>query len=107
MHLSDIEILIKDKQALLLYFQNDGCAPCVSLRPKVEEMVKSGFPEMHLKFIDAATNPSITAHFGIYGFPTLLVFFDGKEFRRLSKYVSIPQLKEAIERPYQLLTGEA
>lgn len=89
--------------ALLVYFYSDRCAPCISLRPKVEKLLQESFPEMKLIFIDSEKQPEIAAHHGVFANPTLLLFFDGHEHQRLSKYVSISQLSEVIERPYHLL----
>jgi len=97
------EELLKKETAVLLYFFSDSCAPCISLRPKVIELVNSSFPKMKLVFINSATNPMVPAHFSVFANPTLLIFFEGKEYNRLSKYVSISQLEEVIERPYSMI----
>lgn len=103
MSIIDLQQTIQAAAAILIYFQNDQCAPCKSLRPKVEAMVKSDFPKMKLQFIDSFENPELTAHFGVFAHPTLIVFFDGKEFNRSSKYVSIAELQSKLKRPYELL----
>jgi thioredoxin-like negative regulator of GroEL len=89
--------------AILLYFYSNQCAPCISLRPKVEELLSGEFPKMKLQLIDSQNYPEVTASFGVFTFPTLVIFFEGKEFQRYSKYVSLSQLNEAISRPYNLL----
>jgi len=94
---------IVNSAAILVYFYSDRCAPCISLRPKVEKLLKEEFPEMKLIFIDSEKQPEIAAHHSVFANPTLLLFFDGHEHQRLSKYVSISQLSEVIDRPYHLL----
>ncbi|MFK7947681.1 MAG: thioredoxin family protein, partial [Saprospiraceae bacterium] len=103
MSIKELEETINQQAAILVYFQNDHCPPCMSLRPKVETMAQVDFPKMNLTFIDSFKNPALTAHFGVFAHPTLLIFFDGKEYIRSSKYVSIPELKSKIQRPYTLL----
>lgn len=103
--LSEIESLIKTEKGLVLYFFNDRCAPCVSLRPKVHDLVAARFPKMKLVMIDSKSNPLLTAGFGIFSNPAILVFFEGNEQFRVSKFVSVSQMEEAIERPYRLLFG--
>lgn len=93
------EILQKETAALI-YFFSDSCAPCLSLRPKVIELLEKAFPKMKLAFVNSATYPLVAASFNVFSNPTLLIFFEGKEYTRLSKYVSISQLEESIERPY-------
>ncbi|MCF8303002.1 MAG: thioredoxin family protein [Bacteroidales bacterium] len=104
--IKEIKQIIDSKPAVMLYFYNDHCAPCISLRPKVKEMIREDFEKMHLLFINSENHPEITSHYGVYAYPTLVIFFDGREFKRESKYVSIAQLANEISRPYGLLFGE-
>jgi thioredoxin-like negative regulator of GroEL len=94
---------IQDKEAILVYFQNDNCPPCMSLRPKVQTMIEQDFPKMNLTFVNSFENPELTAQFSVFAHPTLLIFFDGKEYFRASKYVSTQELSQKIERPYQMI----
>lgn len=89
--------------AVLLYFFHDHCPPCKSLRPKVQTLLENVYPDMQLVLVDGTDHPALSARFSVFGFPTLIGLFEGKEFFRKSKYVSIPELSEAIERPYRLL----
>ena len=100
---AQLEQKIKDNAAILVYFQNDNCPPCMSLRPKVQTMIAEDFPKMNLTFINSFENPQLTAQFGVFAHPTLLVFFDGKEYFRASKYISTQELSQKIERPYQMI----
>ncbi len=103
--LEELQELINTKPAILAYFYNDNCAPCVSLRPKVIEMKESHFPLLDLYFINSK-EPSIPANFAVYDYPSLLIFFDKKEYIRVSKYVSTVQLAEQIQRYYDMIFGE-
>ncbi len=89
--------------ALLLYFYNDSCAPCVALRPKVEEMINSQFPLMAHSYINSAKFPELSASNGVFASPSIVVFFDGKENFRVSKYISIDELAGRIQRYYDLI----
>jgi thiol-disulfide isomerase/thioredoxin len=100
--LSKIEQLLKDKVAVILYFYNDNCAPCKSLRPKIIELVEENFPKIELIFINSIDR-NITAKYNVFDMPTLLIYFDNKEYIRKSKYVSTFELQEEIERYYKLL----
>ncbi len=100
--LEELQQLISDKPAVLAYFYNDNCAPCKSLRPKVIEMKEEHFPKLELHFVNSDKR-EIPANFGVYDNPTLLVFFDRKEYIRVSKYVSTAQLSEQIKRYYDMI----
>ncbi len=101
--LTDIERLIRESPAILLYFFSNSCAPCVSLRPKVEALVNETFPRMQFKLIDSVANPGVTAHFNVFSNPVILIYFEGHEHGRMSKYISVQQLETAIRRPYQMI----
>jgi len=98
--------LIENKPAVLLYFYNDNCQPCVALRPKVAELLTSQFPLIEGVFINASTEPELTASYGVFASPTLIILFEGKEFRRYSKYISLSSLSEELSRPYSLMFEE-
>ena len=101
--MDDLKQKTKESKALLVYFFNDSCAPCLALRPKVKELLEKDFPGMDMIMVNAVENPGLPASMGVFSSPTVLLFFDGKETVRKSKFVSIPELKKAIDRYYQLL----
>ncbi len=101
--IEEIEKHISEEPAAMVYFYNDNCAPCHSLRPKVINLVKQEFPKMKLAFVNTLKYPELPAKFNVFSNPTLITFFDGREYKRESKYISIPQLADAIERPYSLI----
>ena len=97
---------IEKENAVLLYFYNDDCAPCITLRPKVEQLITNSFPKMKLIFINSKSDLLIPATFQVYANPTLLLFFEGKEYQRFSKFVSMTELENTIRRYYSLLFDE-
>ena len=101
--LSQLQDAIASDAALIAYFYSDNCAPCISLRPKVKEMIADHYPKMKLYFINSEKYPEMTAQYGIFSNPTLLVFFDRKEYVRKSKYVSIPELRGEVDRLYDMM----
>ncbi len=101
--IEEIKNLIAKEAAVIIYFYSDNCAPCLSLRPKVQQLVDEQYPEIKLAFVNSEKHPAFPAEYSIFSNPTLLLFFDGREYRRESKYISIPQLSEAIERPYNMI----
>lgn len=97
---------IEKEKALMVYFFNDECAPCISLRPKVEHLIVDSFPKMKLIFVNSKSEPEVPAMFGIFANPAILLFFEGKEYQRYSKFVSITELNETIRRYYSMLFEE-
>jgi thioredoxin 1 len=97
-----LKSVIELKPALLIYFYNDNCSPCQVLRPKIVSLLEKQFPLMELVFVNASGNNEITALYGIFGAPAILVCFDGKEVIREGKFVSIQELEKKISRYYSL-----
>lgn len=102
-NIEELQEIIKSEDAVMLYFYNDDCPPCLSLRPKVEALLDNSFPEMKLIFVNSKLHPEIPASYGVFANPTLIIFFDGKEFKRFSKYISTSELHLAIERYYNII----
>ena len=103
--LAELQELSQTEKGLIIYFYSDRCAPCISLRPKVLEMVKEDFPGIRLVFVNSEKQPDIPAHYGVFANPGIIVFFEGREFRRYSKYISINELGGDISRIYEMVFG--
>jgi thioredoxin-like negative regulator of GroEL len=103
MEIHDIENLIAAKTAVLVYFYNDACVPCKILRPKVQEMIETHFPKMEFMLVNTEKCSGTAAQLGVFASPTLLVFFEGKEYIRESKNISISELHDKIERIYGMV----
>ena len=103
MEANDIQNLIDGNQAVLLYFYNDSCAPCKVLRPKVQDLVEKEFPLMNFVLINAEQFPSASASYGVFASPTIIAFFEAKEYIRESKNISISELHDKIDRIYRMV----
>lgn len=94
---------IENNQACLIYFSHDNCNVCKVLKPKIQKLLEADFPNMNMFYSDTVENPEIAAQNSIFTVPTILVFFDGKEFLRKSRNIGTVELQRDIERPYSLL----
>jgi len=102
-NLENLQSLIKQETGIILYYYNDDCPPCISLRPKVEKLTQEKFPKMKLIWVNSKQSPELPAVYSVFANPTIILFFDGKETKRFSKYVSINELEAVIERYYNLI----
>lgn len=100
---NDIQDFIKNNTAILLYFYNDNCAPCKILRPKVQDMIEADFPKIQFKLINAEQYAATAVQYDVFSSPTLLIFFEGKEYIRESKNISISELHDKTERIYRMI----
>ena len=61
---------------------------------------------LHLKiqqiYISADDYKQTAIEFGVFAVPTIIVYFDGKEFERKSRNFSVGGFIEELQRPYGL-----
>lgn len=92
-----------NSQAVLFYFSHDECSVCKVLKPKIHELLQNEFPKMKFRYVDIKKTPEVSAQNNIFTVPTLLIYFEGKEFVRRSRNIGITELKNLIERPYKMM----
>ena len=100
---NDFLILKENEPALLVYFSTEVCNVCKVLKPKVAELIAAEFPKIKLVYIQSDKFPEIAAQNQIFAAPTIVVYFDGREYIRKSRNIGISELQQEIERPYLML----
>ena len=105
MTLESLQNLIREEVGVLLYFSGENCNVCHALRPKFKETFDTQFPQFTQCYVDAHANPEISAYYSVFTVPTMLVFMDGRECVREGRAVSLHQLTEQLQRPYEMLTS--
>lgn len=99
----ELDQKVKSAQGVLVYFKNDFCAPCKALRPKVSDLIEQEFSQMEMVIVDTVANPALAGKYNVFGNPTILVFFEGREYIRKSKYISMLELQGEVGRLYQMV----
>ncbi len=89
--------------ALLAYFSTEACNVCKVLKPKVAELIQTEFPKVKLIYIKSDILPEVAAQNQVFAAPTILVFFEGREYIRKSRNIGIGELRREIERPYSMI----
>ena len=101
--LVELKQLIYDNRAVLVYFGANNCSVCQVLKPKIQNSFKNEFPNIKQIFIHSDTSKEITSNYGIFSFPTILIFFESKEFFRVNRNLSINELLIDVKRVYEML----
>lgn len=101
--LEQLENILQETIAVLIYFSTNSCNVGEALEPKVRELLNTDFPKMKFYKIDMNFSPEIAAKYSAFVEPTILVFFEGKETIRKSRNIGIHELQSAILRPYKLI----
>ena len=92
-----------EEPALLAYFSTENCNICKVLKPKVAELIQTEFPKIKLIYIKSDILLEVAAQNQVFAAPTILVFFEGKEYIRKSRNIGIDELHHEIERPYSMM----
>jgi len=101
---SNVEItqFIQSNQMAVVYFTTEGCNVCKVLLPKIEEMLKN-YPNVGLAKVDISKTLEAAGAYSVFAYPTILLYIDGKEFTRESRYISVESFEETINKYYKLL----
>ncbi|WP_455756988.1 thioredoxin family protein [Sulfurimonas sp.] len=103
--IENINNVIKDDMAVMLYFSAPTCNVCHALKPKLVEAIDENFKEFKIISIDTSVDQEIAANFSVFAIPTVLVFLDGREFLRKSRHMSVNEVIGEIKRPYEIMTS--
>lgn len=101
--LDTINQTLSTNDAVMLYFSAPTCNVCHALKPKLVEAITDQFPTFVIESIDISQTPDIASHFSVFTIPTVLVFFQGREFLRKSRHMSVGEVIEDVRRPYNLM----
>ena len=99
---SEIDKIISTGEPVLIYFSGENCSVCKILKPKINEVIPQNFPKIKIYEIKADLYKEIASNFSVFSIPTILVFFDSKEFFRKGRNLSISQFVNELKRPYTL-----
>ncbi|WP_303908501.1 thioredoxin family protein [Thiohalomonas denitrificans] len=83
---------------ILVDFTADWCGPCLSLGPILERVIPEYQGAIILAKVDADENMKLCGHYGLRGFPTVLLFRDSEEVERFSGAQSPSFVRDFIER---------
>ena len=103
--LDEIQDIIEQNLAVMLYFSAPTCNVCHALKPKLFDAIQSNFEIFEIVSIDTSVSQEIAAHFSVFSIPTVLIFLDGREFMRKSRHMSVDEVVREIDRPYLIMTS--
>ncbi len=89
-----------------VYFSGPDCGVCSVLKPKLLALFSSEFPDLSVAEVDCARQPELSASQSVFTIPTLLIYIDGREAFRFARSFSPAQVRDSLQRPYGLFTGE-
>ena len=98
-----IKEIIQQEEIVLAYFTTTNCKLCKDLFPKIETMLKD-YPKITGIKAESDIDQRIIGEYKVFMVPTVMLFIQGKETIRLSRNISIPELKSKIDRYCEMLS---
>lgn len=77
-------------------FFSDQCGPCRILKPILESLAEAISDEAKFVAVDVGENERLVIDHRIQAIPTILVFKDGREIRRMVGLAELGELREVL-----------
>jgi thioredoxin-like negative regulator of GroEL len=82
------------KEVHILYFSSENCNVCHSVFPKLLDMTSEY--DIEIGRIDVNKNVKLAGQHLIFSIPTILVFSEGREVARESRFVDFEKLNRTL-----------
>jgi len=105
--LDNFEQVIREQDAVIMYFSNNVCGACDVLEDKITALLEKDYPKMKMYIVSTVTNPEIAGQNRIFAAPTIVIYFMGREQARFTRSVGMAQIVGVIDRPYQMIFDDA
>lgn len=84
-----------EQESVVLYFTTPSCGVCHAIFPRLEALL-SAYPQKLYK-IDAQQFPELAGQHRVFTVPTILVFSDGKEVLRESRFIDFQKIQRVLD----------
>jgi len=98
---------IKEKEtAFALYITDNTCNVGENVGPKLEKMLNENFPKLAIYQTYTSETPDLSGQLSVFAIPTVLIYFEGKQYIQKSRTFSLDELQGEIDRYYQMVFEE-
>jgi thioredoxin-like negative regulator of GroEL len=100
--ITDFDTLEKMKTsgAVFILFGGKQCNVCHAIRPQLENMLDSHYPDITSAYIDCTASPDICAQYNVFTLPVVQFYIEGMKITELARSFGVEQLRQAMHRSY-------
>ena len=93
---SELDELLNNSNSVVIYFSSASCNVCHSVLPQLISLIE-GLPISFVK-VKADMQPEICGQLLVFTVPTILIFYEGKEIVRESRFIDFNRIKKILGR---------
>ncbi len=101
--LTEFDEIIKSNISVAFYMSTPDCNVCKVLKPKFIEFLSNKFPKIKFAYVNIELSKELAAQKNVFTVPTLLFYFDGREYIRKARFLDFDELETELKRIYALL----
>jgi thioredoxin 2 len=90
------ELIRNAKLPVMVDFWAEWCGPCRAVAPHVESLAKGRAGSLIVAKLDTDALPTVAAQYSVRGIPTMIVFRNGQEAKRVSGAMTAGQLARSL-----------
>ena len=87
----------KEDKLVLVDFSADWCAPCKTLKPKLNKLASEHRDKVALGVVDTDESPQLAKRLGVGGIPDVRMFINGRESGKFIGDIPESRLRKLIE----------
>lgn len=91
------DLIVSHDKAILVDFWAEWCPPCKMMNPLLTQLSGEWKEKLTIVKINIDEQPFLASRYGISSIPTMILFKNGKEVRRVVGAMSLSNLKKSLE----------
>ncbi len=90
-------VLAEETRAVLVDCWSPWCAPCRALKPHLAKLAEERTEDWRFVALNTEAHPDAAEEHGVQALPTLLLYRNGEEVRRLAGGVTLGAVVESLD----------